>query len=115
MGIPFRWLVGSTWVGNLGDGIALAAGPLLVASQTSDPILVALAGLLQRLPWLLFGLYAGVLADRVDRRFLVMAVDLARAAVLVVLTVALVAGRVNVPVVLVTMFLLGTAEVFADV
>jgi hypothetical protein len=28
MGAPFRWLVGSSWVGNLGDGIALAAGPL---------------------------------------------------------------------------------------
>jgi predicted MFS family arabinose efflux permease len=114
MGTPFRWLVGSAWVGNLGDGIALAAGPLLVASQTQDPVLVALAGLLQRLPWLLFGLYAGVLADRVDRRLLVIAVDLLRAAVLVVLTVALVAGTVNVPVVLVAMFLLGTAEVFVD-
>jgi MFS family permease len=114
MGTPFRWLVGSAWVGNLGDGIALAAGPLLVASQTSDPFLVALAGLLQRLPWLLFGLHAGVLADRVDRRLVVIAVDLLRAVVVVVLAVALVTGRVNVPVVLLAMFLLGTAEVFVD-
>jgi predicted MFS family arabinose efflux permease len=114
MGTPFRWLVGSAWVSNLGDGIGLAAGPLLVASQTSDPLLVALAGLLQRLPWLLFGLYAGVLADRIDRRLLVVAVDLLRAVTLVVLTVAVVTGRVDITVVLVTMFLLGTAEVFAD-
>jgi MFS family permease len=114
MGTPFRWLVGSAWVGNLGDGIALAAGPLLVASQTSDPLLVALSGLLQRLPWLLFGLGAGVLADRVDRKLLVIAVDLMRAGVLVVLTLALVTGAVNVPVVLVALFLLGTAEVFVD-
>jgi MFS family permease len=114
MGTPFRWLVGSSFVSNLGDGVGLAAGPLLIASQTSDPVLVAAAGLLQRLPWLLFGLYAGVLADRIDRRRLVVAVNLARAAVLAVLTVALVADRVNVPLVLVTMFVLGTAEVFAD-
>jgi MFS family permease len=114
MGTPFRWLVGSAWIGNLGDGIALAAGPLLVASQTSDPLLVALAGLLQRLPWLVFGLHAGVLADRVDRRLVVIAVDLLRAAVLVVLVGALVTGAVDVPVVLVAMFLLGTAEVFVD-
>src|SRR5215210_5813577 len=114
MGTSFRWLVGSAWVGNLGDGIGLAAGPLLVASQTQDPVLVALAGLLQRLPWLLFGLYAGVLADRVDRRLLVIAVDLVRAGVLVVLTTALVTDHVNVTVVLITMFLLGTAEVFVD-
>ncbi|MGZ4646314.1 MAG: MFS transporter [Blastococcus sp.] len=114
MGTSFRWLVASSWTSNIGDGIGLAAGPLLVASQTSDPILVALAGLLQRLPWLLFGLYAGVLADRVDRRLLVVAVDLARAGVLAVLTAMLVTGHVNITVVLVTMFLLGTAETFAD-
>src|SRR3954449_1859806 len=114
MGTSFRWLVGSSWASNLGDGIGLAAGPLLIASQTSDPFFVAMAGLLQRLPWLLFGLYAGVLADRVDRRLLVVAVDLTRAAVLAVLTATLVTGHANVAVVLVSMFLLGTAEVFAD-
>jgi MFS family permease len=114
MGTPFRWLVGSAWAGNLGDGIMVAAGPLLVASQTSDPLLVALAGLLQRLPWLLFGLHAGVLADRVDRRLVVIAVDLLRAFVLVVLVGALVTGSVSIAVVLVAMFLLGTAEVFVD-
>jgi MFS family permease len=115
MGTSFRWLVGSSWTSNLGDGIGLAAGPLLVASQTHDPALVALAGLLQRLPWLLFGLYAGVLADRTDRRVLVVAVDLTRATVLAVLTATIVTGHVNIAVVLVTMFVLGTAEVFADI
>jgi MFS family permease len=114
MGTAFRWLVGADWVSNLGDGIGLAAGPLLVASQTQDPILVALAGLLQRLPWLLFGLWAGVLADRVNRRRLVVSVDLARAAVIGVLTVTVVTGAVNIAVVLATMALLGLAEVFAN-
>ena len=114
MGTPFRWLVGSSWVTNLGDGIALAAGPLLVASQTQDPLLVALGALLQRLPWLLFGLHAGVLADRVDRRRLAVAVDLARAGVLVVLAAALSTGAVGTAVVLAALFVLGTAEVFAD-
>ena len=64
LGTSFRWLLASSWVSNIGDGIALAAGPLLIASQTREPTLVALAALLQRLPWLLFGLYAGALADR---------------------------------------------------
>jgi MFS family permease len=114
MGTSFRWLVGSSWMGNLADGVAVAAGPLLVASQTHDPLLVALAGLLQRLPWLLFGLYAGVLADRVDRRLLVVVVDVLRAAVLAVLTAVLVTGSVSIAAILVTVFLLGAAEVFAD-
>src|SRR5215203_4882632 len=114
MGTPFRWLVGSSWVGNLGDGIALAAGPLLVASQTSDPLLVALAGLLQRLPWLVFGLYAGAIADRLDRRVLVAVCDGLRAIVLVLLSLTIVSGFVDIAVVLVAMFLMGVAEVFAD-
>jgi MFS family permease len=114
MGTSFRWLVGSAWVSNLGDGIGFAAFPLLVASQTQDPVLVALAGLLQRLPWLLFGLYAGVVADRVDRRRLVVAVDAARAAVLALLTATVVTGAVDIRVALVAAFLFGSAEVFAD-
>ena len=64
LGRSFRWLLASTWVTNLADGITLAAGPLLVASQTRNPLAVAMAAFLQRLPWLLFGLYAGVVADR---------------------------------------------------
>ena len=40
---PFRWLLASSWSTNLGDGIALAAGPLLVASLTDDAFLVSLA------------------------------------------------------------------------
>jgi len=115
LGASFRWLVGSSWTSNLGDGIGLAALPLLVASPPQDPVVVALGGLLQRLPWLLFGLYAGVLADRVDRRVLVVAVDLARAGVLAVLTASLLTGRVSIPLVLGVTLLLGTAEVFADI
>ena len=48
--------------------------------------------LLQQLPWLLFGLYAGAIADRVDRLRLVVVADLLRAVVLVVLTVTIATG-----------------------
>ena len=36
LGRSFRWLLGSVVVANIGDGIALAAGPLLVASETAS-------------------------------------------------------------------------------
>lgn len=114
LGGSFRWLLASSWVSNLGDGMALAAGPLLVASQTHDPLLVALAVLLQQLPWLVFGLFAGALADRLDRRLLVITADLVRAVVLVLLSVAVLRDVVSVAVVLAALFVLGTAEVFAD-
>jgi predicted MFS family arabinose efflux permease len=115
LGSSFRWLLASSWLTNVGDGLALAAGPLLVASQTDDPLLVAAAAFLQRLPWLLFGLHAGLVADRLDRRRIVVGVDLMRAAVLAALALTVVTDVVNVAVVLTAMFLLGTAETFADV
>ena len=114
MGRNFRWLLASSWTTNIGDGLALASGPLLIASQTHDPFLVALAVLLQRLPWLLFGLQAGALADRLDRRLLVVLVDGARAVVLAALAFTIVTGAVSIGLVLTTMFVLGVAEVFAD-
>lgn len=114
LGTPFRWLLGSSWATNLGDGIALAAGPLLVASQTRSPLLVALAVVVQRVPWLLFGLLAGVVADRADRRRIMVSVHAARAAVLAALSAMVLADAVAVGVVLVVLFALGTAETFAD-
>ena len=114
LGRSFRWLFGAYIVTNIGDGIALAAGPLLVASQTSDPFLVSLAVLSGYLPHLVFGLIAGVVADRHDRRRIVAGVNVFRALVLVVLTTMIVTDVVNIALVLATLFVLGTAETFAD-
>ncbi|WP_372734338.1 MFS transporter [Nocardioides sp.] len=113
-GNGYRWLLASTWVSNLGDGLAMAAGPLLVASQTDQAFLVALAALLQWLPPFLFGLFAGVVTDRLDRRLIVVAVNLARAAVVGLIALSVITGTVSIVVVLIALFLLGTAEVFAD-
>lgn len=114
LGAGFRWLLASSWITNLGDGIGLAAGPLLVASQTRDAFLVAMAALVQWLPALLFGLYAGALSDRLDRKAIVVAVNVARAVVLAVLAASIISGTVSIAVVLVCLFLVATAEVFAD-
>jgi MFS family permease len=114
LGMPFRWLLASSWVSNLGDGIAIAAAPLLVASLTEDARLVALAATLQWLPPLLFGLLAGALADRWDRRRIVLVVNTVRAVVLAGLATTIGTGQESIAIVLAAMFLLGTAEVFAD-
>jgi MFS family permease len=114
LGRSFRWLLSATVTNNVGDGIAIAAGPLLVASQTRDPFLVSMALLSEYLPVLLFGVLGGAAADRFDRVRMVVAVNLARAVVLVVLVVTIAGGAVNIAVVLVALFVLGTAETFAD-
>jgi MFS family permease len=114
LGREFRRLAASFWVSNIGDGLALAATPLLMAALTRDPILIAMAGLLQRLPWLLFGLTAGAIADRMDRRLIVVTADGLRAVVLLALTLTVAADAATVGLVLVTAFVLGSAETFAD-
>jgi predicted MFS family arabinose efflux permease len=114
LGRSFRWLLAASWITYLGDGITLAAGPLLVASQTRNPLVVAMAALLQRLPWLIFGLYAGVVADRVSRRAIVITTALVRAIVLVLLIGSIVSHRVDTGVVLAALFLFGVNETFAD-
>lgn len=113
LGPRFRLLLVSSWVSNLGDGAALAAGPLLVAAETRSPFLVAAAALLQRLPWLAFGLHAGAIADRLDRRRLVVLADLTRAAVLLALSATILTGVIDIGVVLAAMFAMGLAEVFS--
>jgi len=115
LGRGFRWLLSAAVVNNIGDGVALAAGPLLIASQTSDPFLVSLAFLSQYLPALLFGVLAGTAADRMDRRRLFIGVNLVRAAILAGLAFTIVSGAVSIALVLVALFVLGTAETFADV
>ena len=114
LGPGFRWLLGSVVVSNTGDGIVLAAGPLLIASVTSDPLLVASGFFFQQLPWLLFGVLAGAYVDRLDRRRLIVAVDSLRAVVIAVLALTVATGTVSIPVILATLFVLGTAETVSD-
>lgn len=114
LGRDFRWLWGASTVSNLGDGIVLAAGPLLVASISGEPFAVAMAAFLQQLPWLLFGVPAGAVIDRLDRRVLTIAVDLVRFSVLALLSLSIALDVVTLPLVFVAVFLLGTSETFAD-
>jgi len=114
LGRDFRWLLSASIIDSAGDGVTIAAGPLLVASLTRDPLLVSLALLTQYLPTALFGIISGAVADRVDRKSMVVAVNLGRAFVLAVLVVTIVTGVVNIAIVLTGLFVLGTGENFAD-
>ncbi|MFD9942369.1 MFS transporter [Nonomuraea sp. NPDC059023] len=107
-------MLASSWLTNLGDGLAAAAGPLLIASLTRDPLMISLSALVGWAPQLLFSLYAGVLSDRHDRRRIVMVANLARAVVLAVLVVLLATGTVTVVTALIMLTLRAVAEVFAD-
>src|SRR6185503_17610676 len=63
---------------------------------------------------MVFGLYAGVLSDRLDRRRIVIAADGIRVLALAGLVVTMITGTVSVTGALVALGVLGAAEVFAD-
>lgn len=113
-GSDFTRLLSANVTSNLGDGVRLAAGPLLVASVTEDPVLVGAAVFVQQLPWLLASLPVGAWVDRLDRRRVVLTVDVARAGVAGLLTVAIATGTASLPVLYVALFVIGLAEVVAD-
>jgi MFS family permease len=114
LGPGFTRLWAAAGISNLGDGVMGAAFPLLVASITRDPLLVAGATVANRIPWFLFALVSGALVDRMDRRKVMIGVDSFRAALIGLLGGLLLAGDVGLPVVYVAAFLLGSAETMFD-
>lgn len=114
LGRDFRKIWPAAAISNLGDGAMIAAGPLLVASITAEPLAVGAAAFVQQLPWLLFALFSGALVDRLDRRIVVVAADIFRAIVLGALGCAVLFGFSPLWLVYLILFLLGTAETMAD-
>jgi Na+/melibiose symporter-like transporter len=104
----------SSATSNLADGIGRTALPLLAASYTRDPVLVAGLTTFAFLPWLLFALVSGVLVDRVDRRYAMSAANVLRALSLGALAVLTALHAGSVVVLYVIAFLLGTAETVYD-
>ncbi|MFC3505636.1 MFS transporter [Micromonospora krabiensis] len=110
----FTALWASQAFSNLADGLLQAAAPLLVATLTRDPLLVAGMTVVQFLPWLLATLPAGALADRVDRRRILTAGNWLRAAGFALLALALTAGWRHVALLYAAVFLAGCAETMVD-
>jgi MFS family permease len=114
LGDGARRLLPAVWLTHLVDGVALAAGPLAVASVTHAPLPIALAVALQRLPFLLLGPYAAALADFAHRRTLVVVGNLLRASALLVLALLLAIDHASVADLLTALLALGVLETVVD-
>jgi MFS family permease len=114
LGREFHKLWAASTLSNLGDGIALVAAPLLAATLTRDPALIAGLSFAQRVPWLLFALFSGALADRIDRRRAMAVVGVSRATLISILGVAVVFDLVTLPLLYAVFFLLSTGETLFD-
>lgn len=114
LGSDFGKLTWAAGISNIGDGVMGAAFPLLVASLTRDPVLVAGAAVAGRLPWFLFALISGALADRMDRKRVLIITDLMRAVGVGLLALGVWTGEVGLVAVYLVAFGLGIAETFFD-
>jgi MFS family permease len=87
LGANYWRLWSSSVVSNLGDGVAMIAYPWLASAITRNAVLIALIAVVQRLPWLLFTLPAGVITDRVDRRKLMIWMNVLRTIITVIVAI----------------------------
>jgi MFS family permease len=100
-----------SWAGST---VTLVALPLLIYQRTRSPALTAALTALEAVPYLSFGLLAGVAADRVDRRRLMVAASWTQAAVLATIPAADVLGILTVAQLLAAATISATAAVFFD-
>ncbi len=123
----FQRFLAASSLANLADGIAVLAWVWVASTLTRDAGLIALVPVAMRLPWAVFAIPAGIVADRVDRRRLVIAMDAVRALAFLAAAVALAlsgplpaapSSGVTAPGLFATLCLcalmVGIAEVFRD-
>ncbi|MGW3565650.1 MFS transporter [Streptomyces sp. NPDC000941] len=119
-GVPLAWrggfgrLWGAAVVSRFGDALRGAALPLLAVSLTDSPVLVSLVTACGFLPWLLFGLLGGAIADRVDQRRAMWAVDVARGVLMAAFAVAVWLGHATIGLLLALAFALTTLQTLFD-
>ena len=114
LGPNYRKLWSSAAVSNLADGIFVVALPLIAVRLTDSPMLVAGVSLAGRLPWLVFVLFAGALADRLNRRVTMRNVQIMRVGVVGLMAAMALTGVLSLPVLYLAAFALGVGETLFD-
>jgi MFS family permease len=108
-----RFWAGQT-VSNLGSSITLFALPLLVYELTGSAINLALTTAAQFVPHLLFGLFIGAWVDRLNRKRLMIVVDLLRAGAIGTIPLLAAFDALSVWWIYGTGFVMSTLTIFFD-
>lgn len=111
-GFGALWAANS--LSNLADGLAFISMPLLAASMTDDPVLVAGLATLYAVVRLTVSLPIGVWVDRVDRRTLMIVANLLRGLALLALALTIQLGFPSLLILYAAMAVVGTLESLAD-
>jgi MFS family permease len=111
-GFLLLWLASTA--GYFSGWVMKLALPIVAAQMTNSPLLVSGVTFALTVPWLLFGLPAGALADRFDRRKLLLGAAIGRLLSLALLALAVVGHAVSLPQLYGTAFIMGSAETLSD-
>ncbi|MER6978346.1 MFS transporter [Streptomyces carpinensis] len=114
----WRGAFGRLWsaavLSSFGDALRTAALPLLAATLTADPLLIASVTACGYLPWLVFGLLGGAVADRVDQRRAMWTVDAVRGLLVGGFAVAVALGHASIALLIALAFALTTLQTLFD-
>ncbi|MEE9413706.1 MAG: MFS transporter, partial [Acidimicrobiales bacterium] len=114
LGSAFSALLTASFITNLGDGMRLAALPLLATTLTSSPLLITSVTAAQFLPWATFAPFGGVIVDRSDRRRLIMISQAWRALIMALLGVAVLADTTSIWLLMLVAFMITVGEILVD-
>ncbi|WP_419993984.1 MFS transporter [Streptomyces boninensis] len=110
----FGRLFGAAVLSRTGDALRGAAMPLLAVQLTDSPFLVSLVTASFFLPWLVFGLLGGAVADRVDQRRAMWGVDALRGLLMAAFAVAVWQGGATIWLLAVVAFALTSLQTVFD-
>ncbi|HYJ48544.1 MAG TPA: MFS transporter [Microbacterium sp.] len=99
---------------NLADGLGRTAVPLIATTLTHDPLAISVIGALAFLPWLVFGLPAGMIVDRFDRRIIMAAANGMRGAVALWLAILTATGQISLWTLFLGTLVFGLGETLFD-
>jgi MFS family permease len=105
----FRLYWSGGLLSNIGTWLQNVTGSVYILDHTHSTLLVGLLNVATFAPIFLFSIVGGMIADRFDRRAVIIVTQLLSAAVATVITVAAATGRLNAPILIAMAFLLGTS------
>ncbi|MCC2032283.1 MFS transporter [Microbacterium allomyrinae] len=114
LGRDFAKLWTAAAFSNLADGLGRTAVPLIATTLTRDPLAISVIGALAFLPWLIFGLPAGMIVDRFDRRVIMAAANTIRGAVALWLAILTATGTLELWALFVGTLVFGLGETLFD-
>ena len=82
---PLTRLLAGEFVSSIGDWLYLVAILILVYEVSNDPLVLGIVGAARVLPYVFLSIPAGILADRLDRRLILLVTDVARGALMLVM------------------------------